>query len=208
VLGTAAAFALHAQVPQFHLLSALPPAAFLQVALADFAALGWQLSAALAAIAVVDMLFTRREFGRRMRMSRRELKDEFKHREGDPRIRARLRELRREMVQRSRSLRNTRSADVLLTNPTHYAVALQYVHGEMDAPRVVAKGAGHLAAAMRDIAARHHIVVVQNPPLARRLFREAVIDAYLPGDFHAEVARIIVWVLAMRRAHGSRGVAA
>jgi flagellar biosynthetic protein FlhB len=204
VLGTAGTLALLALVPQFHLLSALAPAAFLQAALGDLASLGWKMAVALLAVAAADMLFTRREFGQRMRMSRRELKDEYRNREGDPRIRARLRELRRELLKRSRALRNTRDADVVLTNPTHYAVALRYVHGEMDAPRVIAKGAGQLAAAMREIAARHRIVVVQNPPLARRLFRDAAIDEFLPATFHAEVARIIVWVLAMRERRGQR----
>ena len=190
--------------------SALSPADFVRVLLQQAGSLGWKLALAMAAVAAVDLVFTRREFTRRMRMSRRELKDEFRHREGDPRIRARLRELRREMLRRSQSLKNTRDADVVLTNPTHYAVALRYVHGEMAAPRVVAKGAGKLAAAMREIAARHRIVVVQNPPLARRLFREAALDEYLPPAFHAEVARIIVWVLALRqqKAAAAAGAAA
>jgi flagellar biosynthetic protein FlhB len=179
--------------------AAAPPAEFVRILLANAASLGWKMALALGVIAAADLLFTRREFTRNMRMSRRELKEEFRQREGDPRIRARLRELRRELLQRSQSLRNTRDADVVLTNPTHYAVALRYVHGDMPAPRVVAKGAGQLAAAMREIAARHRVVVVQNPPLARRLFREAPLDAYLPASFHAEVARIIVWVLAARQ---------
>ena len=97
---------------------------------------------------------------------------------------------------------------MVVTNPTHYAVALEYRHGEMEAPRVVAKGAGLLAAAMREIAARHAIVVVQNPPLARRLFREAPLEAYLPAAFHAEVARIMVWVLAVRQQRRAREMAA
>lgn len=205
VLGFAAGLALAALRPQFAVLAALPPASFLQAALSDLVDLGWRMAAVLALVAVADMVFTRRDFSRRMRMSRRELKDEFRQREGDPRIRSRMRELRRELMQRSRSLRNTRDADVVLTNPTHFAVALQYVHGKMDAPRVVAKGAGQLAAAMRAIAARHGIVVVQNPPLARRLFREAGLDEYLPESFHAEVARIIVWVLAMRQQRAAAG---
>lgn len=199
VLCGAAALALAALLPQFHALSALSPAAFLHTLHADLASLGWKMAVALAVIAAADMLYTRREFGRKMRMSRRELKDEYKNREGDPRIRSRLRGLRSEMLQRSRSLQNTRHADVVLTNPTHYAVALRYAHGEMDAPRLVAKGAGQLAAAMREIAARHRVVVVQNPPLTRRLFREVDLDGTLPASFHAEVARIIVWVLAMRQ---------
>lgn len=200
-----AAMALFSLLAQFPAVSALSPAAFLHTLLQDVASLGWKIGIALAIIAAADVLFTRREFDRRMRMSTRELKDEFKNREGDPRIRGRLRDLRRELLKRSQAVRNTRTADVIVTNPTHYAVALRYVHGEMEAPRLVAKGAGQLAAAMREIAARHRIVVVQNPPLARRLFREAGIDEYLPASFHAEVARIIVWVFAMRQRAAAGG---
>ncbi len=199
LLSVTAWLALRSLLPQFHALGALPPSEFVRVLVQDVASLGFRLALALVLVACADLAFTRREFGQRMRMSRRELKDEYRHREGDPRIRARLRELRREMLRRSQALKNTREADVVLTNPTHYAVALRYAHGEMEAPRVIAKGAGHLAAAMREIAARHRVVVVQNPPLARRLFREAPLDEYLPAAFHAEVARIIVWVLAARR---------
>ncbi|MEJ5989592.1 EscU/YscU/HrcU family type III secretion system export apparatus switch protein [Ramlibacter sp. PS3R-8] len=198
VLGLTAWFALRALLPQFHRIQGLEPGPFLQLLVEDAGALGTKLVIALAVLALIDLAYTRAEFGRRMRMSRRELKEEHKNREGDPRIRSRLRELRREMLKRSMALSNTRTADVVLTNPTHYAVALRYVHGEMDAPRVVAKGAGQLAAVMREIAARHRVVVVQNPPLARRLFHEAALQESLPGYFHVEVARIIVWVFAMR----------
>jgi flagellar biosynthetic protein FlhB len=208
VLGLTAWFALRALLPQFHRIQGLEPAPFLQLMVDDAGSLGTKLVVALAVLAVIDMVYTRAEFGRRMRMSRRELKDEYKNREGDPRIRARLRELRREMLKRSMALDNTRTADVVLTNPTHYAVALRYVHGEMDAPCVVAKGAGQLAAAMREIAARHRVVVVRNPPLARRLFHEAGLQESLPGSFHVEVARIIVWVFAMRERRLASGGAA
>jgi flagellar biosynthesis protein FlhB len=199
VLSIVAVVALQALLPQFHAIAAMPAPAFLHAMAEDLSGLGLKMGLALVLVGLVDVLFTRREFSRNMRMSRRELKDEWKNREGDPRVRARLRELRRELLKRSQALRNTRTADVVVTNPTHYAVALRYVHGEMDAPQVVAKGAGQLAAAMREIAARHRIVVVQNPPLARRLFREVAIEEMIPSAFHAEVAKIIVWVLAMRR---------
>jgi flagellar biosynthetic protein FlhB len=199
VLTVVGAVALQALLPQFHAITALSPAAFLDTLVEDVTGLGVKMGLALVLVSAADMLFTRREFGRNMRMSRRELKDEYKNREGDPRVRNRLRELRRELLKRSLALKNTRTADVVLTNPTHYAVALRYIHGEMEAPRVVAKGAGQLAAAMREIAARHNVIVVQNPPLARGLFREGAIDEYIPAGFHAEVARIIVWVLAVRR---------
>jgi flagellar biosynthetic protein FlhB len=197
-LTLAAWFALRALLPHLLVLASLSPAAFLRVLAEDLASLGLKIALALALIALLDIAFTRREFGRKMRMSRRELKDEFKEREGDPRIRARLRELRNEMRKRSRALNNTGTADVVVTNPTHYAVALRYVHGEMPAPRLVAKGSGQLAAAMREIAWRHRIPIVQNPPLARRLFRKMAIDDHVPPDFHAEVARIIVWIHALR----------
>jgi flagellar biosynthesis protein FlhB len=199
LLAVVAWLALRSLLADFAAASALAPADFTRLLLQQAGSLGWKLALAMCAVAAADLVFTRREFSRRMRMSRRELKDEYRHREGDPRIRARLRELRSEMLRRSQSLKNTRDADVVLTNPTHYAVALRYVHGEMTAPRVVAKGAGKLAAAMREIAARHRIVVVQNPPLTRRLFREAALEGDLPPAFHAEVARIIVWVLALRQ---------
>lgn len=198
VLALAAWQALKALLPQFLHVASLPPSAFLQLLIDDASSLGLELALVLVLVAIADLAFTRYDFGRKMRMSRRELKDEFKEREGDPRIRGRLRELRRELLKRSQALRNTRGADVVLTNPTHYAVALRYVHGEMPAPRLVAKGAGQLAAAMREIAYRHRVTVVQNPPLARRLFRQVAIDEFVPADFHAEVAKVIVWVFAMR----------
>ena len=205
VLVTAAALAVQAWVPRFAGVSALPAAGFALTVIHDIARLGLQMAVGLALVAVADILFTRREYARKLRMSRRELRDEFRNREGDPRIRARLRELRRELLRRSQALKNSRTAPVVLANPTHYAVALRYVHGEMDAPRIVAKGAGQLAAAMREIAARHRVVVVTNPPLARRLFRETHIDEVLPASFHAEVARIMVWVLSLHEARAKAG---
>jgi flagellar biosynthetic protein FlhB len=132
-------------------------------------------------------------------MSRREMKEEIRNREGDPRIRSRMRELRREMRKRALSLRKVAKADVLVTNPTRLAVALQYEHGAMAAPQVVAKGAGRLAAAMRRIASRHGVPIVENRRVARALFREVPVDGAVPAAHFAAVARIVVWVLAMRR---------
>lgn len=191
--------ALKELAPQFPQLAAMPPAKLARTLVHDAASAGLKIALALCLIALVDFAYTRREFNRKMRMSRRELKDEQKNREGDPRIRARLRELRREALRRSMALRKTSSADVLLTNPTHVAVALRYVDGEMAAPQVVAKGAGALAAVMRQIAARHRIPVVQSPPLARQLFHDVEVDQQVPPALYAEVARILVWIFAMRQ---------
>lgn len=193
--------------PQLYTLAGLAPIGQAKLLLADVAGLGLKIAIALVAIAAVDFAYTRREFAKRQRMSKREVKDEFKHREGDPRIRNRLRELRREMLKRSLSLRKTRQADLIVTNPTHFAVALRYRHGEMTAPRLVAKGSGSMAAAMRAIAARHRIPVVQNRTLARALYAGTGLDEDVPSAFYPQVARLMVWVLAMREARGE-GVAA
>lgn len=198
ILSATAWIALKSLLPQFHGLAGLPPLAFLHTLMGDVSSLGLKMAAILLLIAGVDLAYNRHDFARTMRMSRREQKDETKAREGDPRIRGRLRKLRREALKRSRALRHTAKADVVLTNPTHYAVALRYVHGEMDAPVLVAKGAGHLASAMRHIAFHKRIPIVQNPPLARGLFAATAIDQAVPAQFHAEVARVIVWVFALR----------
>jgi flagellar biosynthetic protein FlhB len=199
LLGTVAYLTLRDLLPQFYGLASLSALGFIKTLLGDLAKLGLQMALVLGVIALLDLMYTQREFGKKMRMSRRELKDEAKHREGDPRIRSRMRELRQQMLKKSLSLRKTRDADVLITNPTHIAVALRYVQSEMGSPQLVAKGSGKLAEAMRAIAARHRIPVVQNPPLARRLFRELPVEHHVPAQMYADVARIIVWVFAMRK---------
>jgi flagellar biosynthetic protein FlhB len=195
-------YAIKGLMPQFPQLAAMPPATLARALLDDAAGMALRIALLLAIVALLDHSFTRREFQRKMRMSTRELKDEHKHREGDPRIRARLRELRREALRRSTALRKTATADVLLTNPTHVAVALRYVDGEMSAPQMVAKGAGPMAAVMRRIAARHRVPVIQSPPLARALFHQLQVEQQVPPSHFAEVARILVWVFAMRQRHG------
>lgn len=208
LLALVAVLALKAMTGQFYALASLSPMGHVRILLDDLAGLGLKMALVLGLIALVDLMYTRHAFGKKMRMSQRELKDEVKQREGDPRIRARMRELRREAFKRSLALRQTRNADVLITNPTHLAVALKYEHGRMASPQLLAKGVGQLAAAMREIAARHRIPVVQNPPLARRIFRDLPVDHPVPPELYAQVARIIVWVFAMREQAQGRTAAA
>jgi flagellar biosynthetic protein FlhB len=198
LLGFVAYLGLSALTGQFYALSSLSALGYLRTLIDDLSSLGLKMALILGLIALADFIYTRRAYAKQMRMSHRELKDEVKQREGDPRIRSRLRQLRREMLKRSQFLRQTRHADVLIINPTHFAVALKYEHGRMVSPQLLAKGAGSLAAAMRDIAARHQITVVRNPPLARRLYKELSVNQSVPPELYAEVARIIVWVFAMR----------
>ena len=200
LLGGVLAIALPALAPRLLQLVDVPPAAYPHVLLDLTGHLMVKLLLALLAIAAIDRLFAVRQFARQMRMSRREIKDEHKHREGDPRIRARIRELRAKLLKRTQAMREIPNADVLVTNPTHVAVALRYEHGVSPAPRVVAKGSGGMAARMRDVAFRHGVPIVQSAPLARALYREVDDGGYVPEHWYGQVARILVWLQAQRRA--------
>lgn len=185
-------------IPGLIALSAMDPKGYAKALMALTAGLLVKMVLALLVIGLLDLMFTRWEFSKRMRMSKRDVRDESKNREGDPRIRSRIRELRKEMLKRSKSMANVPKADVLITNPTRLAVALSYQHGKSGAPQVVAKGAGDLARKMRETASRHQIPIVQNKLLARALFREVDYDGYVPEKWYPQVAKIMVWVYSMR----------
>lgn len=181
------------------------PQTYPRILLSLVGALLAKLACAMLLIAALDLGLTRWDYAKRMRMSKRDIKDEHKNREGDPRIRSRIRELRKELLKRSQSMRQVAGADVLLTNPTHLAVALSYQHGTASAPRVVAKGAGDLARRMRELAYRKNIPVVQNRALARTLFREVDYEGYVPEKLYPQIAKIMVWVYALREARRKSG---
>jgi flagellar biosynthesis protein FlhB len=185
---------------QFFVIAQLSPNGFLVALVNDLTSVGLKVGLALGLIGIIDFAYSNKEFAKKMRMSHREMKDEVKHREGDPRIRGRLKELRREMLARSLALKNTKHADVIITNPTHIAVSLSYKHGDMAAPIVLSKGSGFLAMAIRRIAAKHRIPVVQNPSLAREIYKTLPIAEAIPQEMFSKVAKIIVWVMAMREA--------
>jgi flagellar biosynthetic protein FlhB len=159
----------------------------------------FKLTLIVAAVAAVDVVFSRWQWLDRLKMSRREVREELKQREGDPRIRSRLRELRKEMLARARSMRRLPEADVLITNPTHLAVALLYRRESMAAPQVIAKGSGEAAAHMRVVARRHGVPIVQNPTLARALFG-GQLDSAVPERLYPTVARVLAWCYALREA--------
>lgn len=158
-----------------------------------------RLALALLLIAALDLLFVRWQYRRQMMMSRRELKEEVRRREGDPRIRTRQRELQRENRKQSRSLTRIGDADVLITNPDHVGVALHYEPEQMSAPHVLAKGAGLWVWKMKVLAWRHGVPVRENRPLARQLFRLGAIDRPIPPDAYLEVARLYAALDAQRR---------
>jgi flagellar biosynthetic protein FlhB len=153
----------------------------------------------LVLIGLLDYLLQRWRFARDLMMSRRDLLDEHREEEGDPQIRARIKKLQRELGE-GRMIQHTREATVVLTNPTHVAVALRYERGEMDAPRVVAKGAGLTAKRIVRIAEEHGIPVLERKPLARALYASVEVGQEIPAEFYQAIAEILAHVYHLRRA--------
>ena len=150
----------------------------------------------LGGIAALDYIYQRQRFLARHRMSRQELKDEVKQSEGDPQVRAKIRQIR-ESRARKRMIAAVPGASVVITNPTHYAVALRYESGKMVAPVCVAKGVDTVALRIREVAKEHEVPVVENPPLARALYATVELDEVIPPEHYKAVAGIIGYVLKL-----------
>lgn len=147
-------------------------------------------------IAIIDYILERWRFERSIRMTRQELREEHKETEGDPLIRSRIRSIQREMA-RKRMMQEVPKATVVITNPTHIAVALLYKREEMAAPRIIAKGAGFIAERIKEIAISHNIPVVEDRPLARALYK-LKIDSFIPEELYRAVARVLAHIYRMR----------
>ena len=152
--------------------------------------------AAMAAIAGADYLLQRFQFLKRNRMSKHDIKEEFRQTEGDPMIKARVRQIRQERAKR-RMIAAVPEATVVITNPTHFAVALKYESGKMAAPVCVAKGVDGLALRIREVAKEHGVPVVENPPLARTLHAAVEVDEAIPPEHYKAVAQVIGYVLRL-----------
>ncbi len=151
----------------------------------------------LGIFAVLDLLLVRFQYFKDLRMSKQEVKDEYKQMEGDPQVKARIKKLQMEMAQK-RMMSDIPSADVVITNPTHYAVALRYDREKENAPRVIAKGIDHLALKIKDIARKNNIQVVENPPLARELYKSCEVDSIIPESLFKAVAEVLAFVYKAR----------
>jgi len=154
--------------------------------------------AVLTLIAVGDLLWQRHSYNKKMRMTKQEVKDEFKQQEGDPMVKARVRQIRFERS-RKRMMANVPNADVVVTNPTHYAVALKYDPTSMGAPVVLAKGVDQIALKIREVAKDKDIPIVENPPLARALYATVDIDEEIPSEHYRAVADVITYVFKLKR---------
>lgn len=148
---------------------------------------------ALLAISLADFLYQRWEFMKQMRMTKQEVKDEYKQTEGDPFIKGKLKQLRMEKA-RQRMMQNVPKADVIITNPTHYSIALKYDTEVSDAPIVIAKGIDEVAMRIREVAKEHDIILYENRPLARSLYDTVEIDQPIPVELYKAVAEIISFV--------------
>lgn len=149
-------------------------------------------------LAVLDYAVQYFQFMKQMRMSLQEIKDEYKQTEGDPHIKAKLRDLRMQRA-RKRMMAAVPKADVIVTNPTHFAVAMEYKQEKGTAPKVVAKGADRIAFKIRELGKEHDVPIVENPPLARALYDAVDLDEEIPEQHYKAVAEIISYVFSLKR---------
>jgi len=152
---------------------------------------------ALAALAALDYFYQRWQYERNLKMTKQEVKDERKQAEGDPQVKARIRSLQRQAAYQ-RMMAEVPKADVVITNPTHLAVALRFNAEEMTAPRVVAKGADYIAERIRETAREHGVPLVENKPLAQALFKMADVGDYVPVDLYRAVAEVLAYVYRLK----------
>ncbi|MFD1204165.1 flagellar biosynthesis protein FlhB [Sporosarcina contaminans] len=149
-------------------------------------------------ISILDYFYQKYDYEKNLRMSKQDIKDEYKNSEGDPIIKSRIKQRQREMAMR-RMMQEVPQADVVITNPTHFAIALKYDDTKMDAPVVIAKGADFIAQKIKMIAKEHDIVMVENRPLARSLYDEVEIGDRIPEQFFKTVAEILAYVYRIQR---------
>lgn len=154
-------------------------------------------SAAMVFIVVLDVPYQLWSHTDKLKMTKEQIRQEAKETEGDPYIKARVRATQREMARR-RMMAEVPTADVVVTNPTHFAVALKYTEGKMGAPRVVAKGADAVAAKIRELAAEHRVPLLEAPPLARALYRHTELGDEIPATLYAAVAEVLAYVFQLR----------
>ncbi len=148
-------------------------------------------------LSIADYLWQRFMFMKQMRMTKQEIKEEYKQQEGDPHIKGKLKAIRREKA-KQRMMANVPKADVIITNPTHYAVALQYDSASMQAPKLIAKGTDDVAGRIREMATKHKIPIVRNPPLARVLYDTTDLDEDIPIEHYQAVAKVIGYVYKLK----------
>jgi flagellar biosynthesis protein FliR/FlhB len=158
----------------------------------------FRITLVMAAIAILDFVYQKFQFKRDMRMTKQEVKEEFKQMEGDPQVKGKIKQKQREMAAR-RMMQNVPDASVVITNPTHIAVALKYEEGKSNAPVLVAKGSGYVAIKIKEIAKESGVPIIENKPLARLIFNEVELEREIPSEMYQAVAEILALVYKLRR---------
>ncbi len=158
----------------------------------------WKVCLVMILLAILDFMFQKWEFEKNLKMTKQEVKEEHKQTEGDPHVKSRIRAIQREMAQK-RMMAEVPEADVVITNPTHLAVALSYEAGRMEAPRVVAKGSGHVAQRIKEIARENGIPVIEDRPLARSLYTLVEVGGSIPENLYRAVAQVLAHVYGLKK---------
>ncbi len=197
IVGAVAAFMLRGEITRLSLVAALTPEQTIAEIEHFVLRLLFDILAVVTLLAGADYFYQRLQHLRSLRMTKREVKDEMKQSEGDPMVRARLRQIRTDRARR-RMMAAVPGASVVITNPTHYAVALKYEMGAAGAPTVVAKGSDLVALRIREVAEENGVPVVENPPLARALHAGVEIDQEIPAEHYKAVAEIIGYVFRLK----------
>lgn len=160
--------------------------------------MGIAASIVLLVISILDWFYQKFDYEKNLKMSKQDIKDEYKNSEGDPLIKSKIKQRQREMAMR-RMMSEVPTADVVITNPTHFAIALKYDEESMEAPRVIAKGADFVAQKIKLIAKEHDVIMVENRPLARAMYDQVEIGDQVPEEFFKAIAEILAYVYRMKR---------
>jgi len=197
-IGTTTFLVLYINIEEVLSLAHKTPGAALITVSKLVAYMGIAASIVLMVIAILDYMYQKYDYEKNLRMSKQDIKDEYKNVEGDPLIKSKIKQRQREMSMR-RMMQEVPQADVVITNPTHYAIALKYDEDAMDAPKVVAKGTDFVAQKIKLIAKENKVVMVENRPLARAMYDQVKINDRIPEEFFKAVAEVLAYVYRIKR---------
>jgi flagellar biosynthetic protein FlhB len=197
IIGTTAYLTITHEMDNVSMLGELEIGSVFKYIFATFYTIFLRCSIAMVVLAAIDYGFQRWEFEKRIKMSKQEIKDEFKKTEGDPLVKSRIKTVQMEMA-RKRMMQAVPEADVVITNPTHFAVALKYDSFSMNAPKLVAKGAGEIAGRIKSLAAEHNVPIVENKPLAQSIYKLVEIGSEIPTDLYQAVAEVLAYIYKLK----------
>jgi flagellar biosynthetic protein FlhB len=197
IVGVVCYTTIIAQKDSFLALSKLPVESIFIFTAKITLSLGLKIGAILIALALFDYMYQKYEYEKKLKMSKQDIKDEYKKSEGDPLIKGKIREKQRRMALQ-RMMQDVPQADVVITNPTHFAVALRYDAKEMESPVVIAKGQDYIALKIRELATANNIILMENKPLARALYDQVEIGQAVPNDLFQAVAEVLAYVYRLK----------